>query len=1044
MEEITPEDEINNNFSEFNPDYFGDEEFQLTRDRTSLGTNPSLPIITSLTNSKTISSDDAKLREIWTIKEESLTDDEKIRAIRLLDRNRNAFSQNDYDLGVFAPWKHDINTGEHPPLKCKFRLLSRPKLESLKTELEQLQKAGIIRPSRSDWASPIVMVPKKDHTWRLCVDYRRLNAIATCCQFPLPRIDSILRGLQGASHFTALDLMKGFHQIAMSEEAIQKTAFVTPVGQFEYVKLPFGLHSAPAAFQSAMQHVLGGLENIAMVYVDDVIIHSTSFEQHLQNLQLVLQRLEQFNMKIKKDKCDFFRTELLYLGHKVNAQGIQTDPAKVSAVFDMSEPKCVLEIESFLGKVGYYQKFIQNYSELAVPLFRMKRKDAEFRFKEQERKSFLDLKKALCEAPVLRHPNFELPFSICTDASGYGLGAVLSQTYADGDHPIAYASRTLKEQELRYSATEREALGIWWAIDHFIDYVEGVHFTVFTDHKPLLSLGQKAMNNRRLELIAHKLSEFQFTIIYRKGSENTNADVLSRYPFIPCRKKRSCETQTNASLSNDYDENNDFSTTVPKFKTRKNVQVQTIRLVLNQPNQQAAAANLADLPRLQKQIPFFQALIQYLLTDNWPAKGTFQYEVVRHADLFYLEDDETLIRIAPDGHSMKCLPPMLYKIAFYDGHICVTGGHFGIAKTIHKIQEAFWWPNMTKTIGEYIKECPLCLSHKAPPINPKENMGMRPLTERPWQRIHMDVWSPGGISSSGINHVVAFIDSFTKYVIAVPIKDHKAETIFDIFLTHVVLVYGMPEVFFSDGAPEFTGNLQAELCKVFGVTRRITTPYRPQANGIIERVFRTLRPVMAMFATQNTRQWDEYLPYVIWAYNSSYHASIQDTPFHLMFGRDSTLPLPQDAHCAETSNAQRLLKWKEALTATTKALLKEQERTKKFHDNILHPQQIQLGDCVLIRVSKPPRDVVYKLNPKFVGPFRVVGIKNSVLFVRPLYANQPDSVPKRTHKDLARKCPGDYPPIHTLAELNQPFEDPSHDPLNPPSGRLETESQEKR
>ena len=339
----------------------------------------------------------------------------------------------------------------------------------------------------------------------------------------------------------------------MHEDSISRTAFVTPLGQYEYLSMPFGLHSAPAAFQSAMNSVLRGLENFAMVYIDDVIIFSKNIPEHLRHVQLVFDRIIQFNLKIRKEKCEFFRTELHYLGHVINAHGIQTNPEKVTAVSKMPEPRCTLEVETFLGKVGYYCKFMENYSKVAYPLYQLKRKNVDFKFGPEERESFQKLKNLLCSAPILKHPDFSLTFSLCTDASGYGLGAVLTQSHDGEDHPIAYASRTLKDQELRYSATEREALAIWWAADHFHEYLEGVHFFIYTDHKALLALGSNELRNRRLELIAHKLSEYRFTIRHWKGSENVPADVLSRYPIVACKSKRSKEIQTNESQDNDFD-----------------------------------------------------------------------------------------------------------------------------------------------------------------------------------------------------------------------------------------------------------------------------------------------------------------------------------------------------------------------------------------------------------------------------------------------------------------------------------------------------------
>lgn len=507
----------------------------------------------------------------WNLKETTLSASQLRALVDLLQEYQDVFARDEYDLGRFNQWSHTIDTGDHPPIKAKPRPLSQVKLEALAKILENMYKTGLIQPSRSDWASAILLVPKKDGTYRLVIDFRPLNKVAKCCQFPLPRINDMLNALRGATYFSAMDLAKGFHQVPIDEQSMHKLAFVTPIGQWEWKVTPMGLHSAPAAFQAAMQQALAGLQHCTLVYVDDIVVFTKDFDSHLEALRAVFERLREFDLKASRPKCEFCRTSIKYLGHIVSSSGIMTDPAKVSAVKNMPPPTCVVEVETFLGKTGYYQRFIPDYAKVAAPLMKFKRKDVTFKMGEEELEAFHQLKDALCSSPILKYPDFTKSFFISTDASGYALGAVLFQKYGDNQEdelPIAYASRTLKDAELRYSATEREALAVWWACDHFEEYIDMLPVTIYTDHKALLALPQKEMSNRRLQLIAHKLAEFRYNIEYRPGKANANADALSRYPIVSCKGRRSKEVQTNESITNDFDPNCNLSepNVLPKFK----------------------------------------------------------------------------------------------------------------------------------------------------------------------------------------------------------------------------------------------------------------------------------------------------------------------------------------------------------------------------------------------------------------------------------------------------------------------------------------------
>ena len=992
----------------------------------------------------------------WNLKETTLSQATLINLIRLLNENNDVFSKHEFDVGCYTGFKHSIDTGDHPPIKMKPRPLSHEKLECLKEQLDQLLGAKLIKHSRSVWACAILFVPKPNGRWRLCVDYRPINAIAACCQYPIPRISDMLPALRGAKYFTALDLNKGFHQIALEESSKPKLAFVTPLGLFQWERTPFGIHSGPAAFQAAMRQTLAGLEHCAMVYIDDIIIFTKDVPSHLDALKQVFDRLREVDLKICPAKCEFCRTEVTYLGHIINAQGIKLDPKKIEPIVKMPPPICTLDVETFVGKTGYYQKFIKNYSAIAHPLMRLKGKNIDFAFGDKERESFEKLKKALCSAPVLRYPDFEQPFYISTDASGYGLGAVLFQKHGEqgtDELPVGYASRVLKDAELRYSATEREALAVWWACDHFIDYIDGQNVTVYSDHKALLALPQKEMGNRRLQLIAHKLMEFKYTIEYRPGIDNANADTLSRYPVVPIKGRRSREVQTNQSRTNDFDDSGKLSDPgeLPRFKPKAaklqkeelKAELKAVTLTIAPPlSLRETESHFKNIVQLQDAVPEFKAIRIYAETGALPEKPKLRPEVLRMIDSFVCEETtNALYRVLNRDLAALCIPPELHKSVLYDMHMAPCVGHLGVIKTLARLREHYWWPTIVNDVINYVKDCPLCQAHKERPRPPREKLGNRPPPTAPWQRLHMDIWGPGKESTSRMRYVLGVIDAFSKYLILIPIRDQKALTIADAMIDQVILPFGMPYEIVSDRGPNLISALQAELYSIFGITRRVSTAYRPQANGQIERMFRTLRPVLATLANRAPRNWDRYLTLAAHSQNTAFHTAIKNTPFFILMGRKPH-PLPiHHGEAAMEENVHRLRRWKLAREVAGQALIEDQETSKLYYDTRrARPQAIyKVNDCVLVKTTKIPKDAVYKLYPKYVGPYRVIEVKDTVLSLIPIHELGARRRRFEIHKDRVRLCATNYPNIHTWKELARPFMDPAKLDAN-----IETEEYEPR
>lgn len=415
--------------------------------------------------------------------------------------------------------------------------------------INDMKKQGVIRPSSSPWASPVVLVPKKNGQLRFCIDYRRLNAVTKKDVYPLPRIDDILDHLGKAKYFTSLDLASGHWQVKLAEESHQKSAFTTHCGLFEFIRMPFGLCNAPATFQRLMQVVLAGLDwNSCFVYLDDILIASKTFDEHMKHLREVFNRLRKATLRLKPKKCHILRSEVQYLGHVVSSKGIRPDPAKVEKVTSYTIPTNVSEVHRFLGLASYYRRFIPNFSKVASPLHALTKKNVEFLWTTECGNVFEQLKKALVTAPVLSYPIFgpQQEFILETDASGVGLGAVLSQEQNGLVHPIAYASRSLDPHGKNYGITELETLALVWAVKYFRTYILGHRTMVYTDHAACTSLLNSARPSGKLARWALAIQEMNLVIKHRSGKSNGNADALSRTPTAAV-----CAIETSVSSPED-------------------------------------------------------------------------------------------------------------------------------------------------------------------------------------------------------------------------------------------------------------------------------------------------------------------------------------------------------------------------------------------------------------------------------------------------------------------------------------------------------------
>jgi predicted aspartyl protease len=426
------------------------------------------------------------LQALWERSTVNLTKAQGEEVKRMLYKHREAFAKDKNDFGQTHIVQHRINTGMAAPIRQQPRRVPLAKKEEADTEIKRMLSTGVIEPSKSPWAAPIVLVRKKDGSVRFCIDYRRLNDVTLKDSYPLPRIDDSLDALRGSTWFSTADLASGYWQIGMDPRDAEKTAFATTCGLYQFKVMPFGLCNAPRIFERMMEYLLAGLHwETCLIYLDDIIVFADTFEQHIERLGNVLTKVQGGGLKISPKKCHFFQTKVHFLGHVVSNQGIATDPEKVTAVKEWPTPKNVHEVRSFLGTCSYYRRFIQSFADIARPLHKLTEKTTPFVWSSNCEMAFKTLQLSLVTAPILGYPDMNDPFTLDTDASGFGIGAVLSQIHEGTERVVAYFSKTLGKAERNYCVTRRELLAIIESIKHFHHYLYGVKFTVRTDHSAL-------------------------------------------------------------------------------------------------------------------------------------------------------------------------------------------------------------------------------------------------------------------------------------------------------------------------------------------------------------------------------------------------------------------------------------------------------------------------------------------------------------------------------------------------------------------------------
>lgn len=895
---------------------------------------------------------------------------------------------------------------------------TQPEVEVIRNTLQQYLRKRWIQRSVSPYASPVLLVPKKGDPpgspgSRMVINYRPLNAVTIAAEVPLPVIEDVLASLQGAKWFTTMDMEQGFHQVRMAPEDRHKTAFRTFMGQFEWCVMPFGLKGAPSTFQAIMNEMFFDLlGNGVLVYMDDVLIYSDTFDKHLKLLKQVLQRLLDNKMFPKFSKCRFGVQSIEYLGYLIAADGIRPSPDKVKAI---SIWPTTLEndtqVRQFLGTVNYCRNFMgPEFAVLARPLQQLIRHGAKFEWTDEHTTAVKALKDRLINYTLLALPDPKKPYVVRTDASGFAIGAVLEQD----DKPLGFMSKRLTEVEARYPTYDQELLAIIRALERWRYLLLTAKTTVYTDHQALQYL-TKLQTDRplrgRIARWLEKISAFSdVQIVYQPGATNVVADALSRCPVHqsePSRTSTKASSAVATVATNDVGETSSTNSDSPPVPN-SDKPVSTTLFVLSAHTaprpiriRHAAAGSNSHLdpdpghkPTAKSAMDFnpnSQPEMQGIGDEAWEAAlqrcsefGT-AYKVAKAnaPNPIFVEDhgrfkmEDRILCIQLQGLWRICVPnfPRFRQRLLYLHHDLPTSGHLGITKTYNQLALRFYWKGIREYTKTYVETCPRCRASKS--LSQKPGGLLQPLSipSRRWANISLDFIVGLPMSQEGFDSILTVVDSLSKMAHFVPTRSTLSTSDFvQLFSDRVVRYHGLPQTIVSDRDTRFVSEFWRVFCQRFGIKRALSSAWHPQTDGQTERANRAIEQMLRTFIQSREENWTSLLPALELAYNCSPHSATGLSPFEVMIGENPIRP--QDLDLVDRfppTTTPPMTKAFRALVDRAAAHLEQAKiQQKAFADASRRPLEFSVGDHVWVSTRYMVQRGSRVFAQRYVGPFRII------------------------------------------------------------------------
>ena len=915
----------------------------------------------------------------------------KQKLIKLLTTFHDIFSKHDFDLGRTDILEYEIDTGENAPVQSNPYGVAINRRPAYQEKLQKLIKYDLVEPSKSQYSSPVVIVPKPDKDFRMCIDYRKLNFITKSDRFSTPKISDVLDTMSGSTVFTSLDFSQSFYQVKLAEKDRHKSAFINyDRTLYQWKVCPMGMKNSGAVLCRLLSLVFQNIQwSFIACYVDDLVVFSKDINEHFEHLEEVFVRIRNAKLKLKLSKCHFAQKEIKLLGFFVSKNGIRCDPEKTKCVETIKTPKTQKHVRQFLGFVSYFRRFIKDFAKIAHPLTQLLKQSAikSLNWTPECNTAFEVLKDALIKSPILALPDLHKQYILHVDACGVALGAFLSQKLeTGGEVVIAYASRNLQPAELKFPIIEKEALALIWGINYFRSYLFGSKFLVYTDHKPLRYMATTKNPSMRLQRWAASLSEYDFEIVFIPGKENVVADALSRINEDELNHKaHSSPENPNTALLK-------FLPPEPTSEIKPIIEDKRVINILTSVNEALntdVSPNMEEIKRLQKLDAFYGPLFQFLEEGKLPENVENCHKIQMIAPHYVMEEGVLYHLWVKEGrktvlYKQLVIPETLEHEILFWNHSSPFSGHFSTERTFLRILPRFYFPQMYTKVDKFCKSCLACQKHQkrgksiCPPLVPIH-------ASRPMEIVASDIIGPLPCDKWGFRHIITFTCLFTRLIECVAIKDQTQETAAKSFVNTICCRYSCPSVLLTDRGSCYTSAMFRTICKLMNTEKRYSLSYNPMCNGGAERINLPIEKYLTIYVNSRQDDWSEFLPTFQFSYNTSVHKTTKLSPFESIYGVQPSLPpdsslVPPSGYFTDIDdyriNVQQSLAINWSIIRENQLSAKESQ--KNYYDRKVNmPTGLKVGALVLLVRHTLQLGLVKKLANSWTGPYKIIKLEDT-------------------------------------------------------------------